>query len=92
MKHMPGWSPREASDARKLRQVIEVRVPGIEDGAVLEHERRNPHVIRRDRGPLLSELAVHCRVVVRCLLVGKKYGDTSAKEKASEAALVLCAL
>ena len=89
---MPGWSPRKPSDARNLREVIEVRVSGVKGEAVLEHERRNPHVIRWNRGPLLSELAVHCRVVVRCLLVGTQYGNTSAKEKTSEAALVPCAL
>ena len=44
------------SEARDLRQVIEVRVTREEMQAVLYHQRGDPEGVRRDGGALPAEL------------------------------------
>ena len=40
------------SNADDLPEVVEVPVPVVQCGVVLQHERRDPDVVGRDRGPL----------------------------------------
>jgi hypothetical protein len=53
------------SDADDLRHVLEVAVAVVQPQAVLQHERRDPEVVRRNRRSLDPELAAGGGVVVR---------------------------
>ena len=47
-------------------------VAGVQRQIVLEDEGGDPHIVGRNRSPLLAELAVNRRVVVSGLLVRKR--------------------
>lgn len=69
--------------------MIEVPVAGVKRQIVLEDQGGQPQVIRGDRRALLSQLAVQRRIVMRCLIIGKKHHDALFHEKATEDAFVL---
>ena len=71
------------------RQVIEVLVPGVQHQIVLQHEGRQPHVIRGNRSTLASELQVHGGVVVGRLVVRVQDTDAVLQEETPEEPLVL---
>lgn len=64
-------------------------IAGMEHEVVLKHERREPHVVGRDRRALGSELAVDGRVVMRRLIVGVEDVHPFLEQEAAERSLVL---
>jgi hypothetical protein len=56
---------------------------------VLQDERRQPHVVRRNRCALFPELAKDQRVVVGRLVVREEHADALLQEKPPERSLVL---
>jgi hypothetical protein len=57
----------------ELRQVIEVLIARAQDEIVLEDQRRQPHVICRDRCALFPKLAKKRRVMMRRLIVSEQH-------------------
>ena len=68
--------------------MVEVRVARAKNETMLQHQRGDPHVIRRNRRALLAQLTIHRRVVVGGLLVREENRDTGSKQKTPEPALV----
>ncbi len=56
---------------------------------VLQYKSRQPHIVRRNRCPLFSELTEHGSVVVSRLVVGKKDRHAVFQEETSQDPLVL---
>lgn len=63
-------------------------VAGVQRQIVLEDQGGNPHIVGRNRRPLLAELAVERRVVVSGLLVRKENRDALPHQEASQRSLV----
>jgi hypothetical protein len=78
-----------ASDADKLRQMIEVTVARVQNEIVLENQRCHPHVIRRDRRSLFSKLPKQRGVMVSGLIVGKENFHAILHQEASQYSLVV---
>src|SRR5450759_723471 len=77
------------SDADELRKVIEVLVSSVQRQIVLQHQRRQPHVVGRNRRALFAELAEQRRVMMRRLVVGKEHAHAVLHEEVPEYPLVL---
>ncbi len=69
--------------------MIEVFVSRVQRKIVLQDQRRQPHIVRRNRRALLPELAEHGGVVVSRLVIGEKDADTVFQQEMSESPLVL---
>jgi hypothetical protein len=52
-----------AANSRQLRDQIEVSIPTVERDIMLYDERRDPEIVRRNRGAEASELSIEMRVV-----------------------------
>ncbi len=52
-----------------------MRVAGTQDERMLQHEGRDPHIIRRDGSALFPQLPVNSAVMVRGLLIGVEHAD-----------------
>ena len=74
--------------ARELRECVEVAVAVVEHERMLKHEGRNPDVVGRDRCTLLTQLPVHVRIMMRCLLVGIKDINPRLEKKPAQNRLV----
>ena len=74
---------RAGSHADNLWEMIEVLVSCVQRQIVLQDQRGQPHIVRRNRRALLPELAEHAGVVVRGLVVGKKDADAVFQQKTS---------
>src|SRR3954464_1185488 len=72
--------------------MIEVMVARTQNQIVLENQCRDPHVIRRNRRSLFSQLPKQCRVMVSRLIVGKENFDTVLHQEASQYSLVVSLL
>lgn len=55
---------------------------------MLQGEGRDPHIVRRDGGALLTQLPVNSGVVMRRLLVGIEHADTGLQEKTAQDSFV----
>src|SRR5204862_4970044 len=77
------------SDADDLRQVIEVPVSRVQGDVVLQDESRQPHIVRRNRCPLLTELTEDRRIVVSGLVVGEEHVYAILQQEPPEDSLVL---
>ncbi len=64
-------------------------VPCVQGETVLKHEGRDPHVVRRNRRALPTELRENRRVVEGGVLVGQQDLDAGLLQEAPEQALVL---
>ena len=73
--------PAARSGARNLREMGDVCIATAEHQSVLRDERRDPHVIRGYRCPLLAQLPNDRRVVVRRVFVGNQHGDTVPEQE-----------
>jgi len=51
---------------------------------MLQDQGCDPHIVRRDRGALLTQLPVNSGVVMRRLLVGIEHADTGLQEKTAQ--------
>lgn len=77
------------SNADNLREVIEVLGSCVQGKVVLQHERGQPHIVRRNRRALFAKLAEDRRVVVSSLVVGEDHAHAVLQQKPPEYALVL---
>lgn len=77
------------SDAKNLRYVIEVRIPGMQNQPVLKHEGCDPEVMGGNGSSLRPELAKGGRVVVRGCVVREENVDATLHQEASKHALVV---
>jgi len=68
--------------------VVEVSVARAEEESVLYHQRRDPHVVRRDRRSLLAKLAVDSSVKMSRFLVRIQCTYARTVEELHEQALV----
>jgi hypothetical protein len=71
------------SQADNLWEMIEVLVSRVQRQVVLQNQRGQPHVVRRNRRALLPELAEHGGVVVSGLVVGKEDADAVFQQETS---------
>ena len=69
--------------------MIEVLVARVQHEAVLEHERRNPHVVGRDGGALSTKLDEYRCVDDRRLFVGGERHDAFLLKEAAKAPFIL---
>ena len=80
-------SPRSfaivGSHADNLWEMIEVLVSCVQRQIVLQDQRGQPHIVRRNRRALLPELAEHGGVVVSGLVVGKENADAVFQQEPS---------
>lgn len=86
---LPDRQQRLRSNADDLREVIEVLVSRMQRQIVLQHQRRQPHVVGGNRGALFPELTKKSRVVMGRLVVGEEHAHPFFQEKPPEYALVL---
>jgi hypothetical protein len=69
--------------------MIEVLVSGVQSKVVLQNESREPHIVSRNRCTLLSKLAEHGRVMMRCLLVREEGAHGILEEELSQDPFIL---
>src|SRR3954471_8544093 len=72
--------------------MIEVTVARTQNQIVLENQRCDPHVIRRNRRSLFSQLPKQCSVMMSRLIVRKENFDTVLHQEASQYSLVVSLL
>ena len=73
----------------QLWEVIEVLVSCMQGKIVLQDKRRQPHVVRWNRGALFPELAEERCVMVGRLVVGEEHVHSLFEEESAECSLVL---
>jgi len=72
--------------------MIEVPIASVKNEIVLQHEGREPHIICRDRSPLLTELAKQRAIVMRGLIVRKQRPYALFRQETSQRGFVLLLL
>jgi hypothetical protein len=70
--------------------MIEVPVAGVEPQVVLQDERGDPEVVRRNRGSLHLELAKDRGIALRGAVIRVEHADAVFHEEAPEDAFVVC--
>ena len=65
-----------------------MRVAGKQNERMLQDQGRDPHIVRRDRRTLLSQLPVNSAVLMSCLFVGVQHANAGLQEKTTEDGLV----
>lgn len=81
--------PRVHLAERQSVDVLKMSVARAEREIMLDRERRDPEVIRRDRCPLLSQFSEDARVGLGRRQIRKQYLHAGALEKAIEHGRVL---
>jgi hypothetical protein len=76
------------SHADDLRQMIKVFVSGVKHEIVLEHERREPDVIPRNRRTLLPQLAIDRCILMGSLIIGEQNAHPVPQQKPLQRPLV----
>ena len=76
----------------ELGKNVKVRVTSKEDERMLQDQGCDPHIVRRDRGALLTQLPINSGVVMRRLLVGIEQADTGLQEKTAQDGFVAWSL
>ena len=69
-----------------------MRVTGKQDQRMLEHQGRDPHIVRRDGGSLLTQLPVNGGVMMRRLVVRIERTYAGLEEKAAQDGFVTWSL
>lgn len=69
--------------------MIEVRIPREEMKLVLNDERRDPEIVRRNGSALPAQLLEQPRVVMGGVLVGEEYVNAAAGKEPDKSGLVL---
>src|SRR5579863_1807498 len=68
--------------------MVEMLIAIVQGQIVLQRERCQPHIVGRYRRPLFAQLPVDCCVLMRRLVVGEERGNSVAREKLPQDALV----
>jgi len=69
--------------------MIEMPIARVQNEAMLENNRRDPDVVRRNQRSLHAKLPINVRVMVRRLIVGEENFDAHREEKMPQRSLVL---